>query len=78
MNWKEFGRKRSGPNRETALEFSCRDCLKPPKTLIRISDVPAEIRTEHLSNTSHERYRQAYPFGVSYLITQLLSLLISH
>jgi hypothetical protein len=36
--------------------FARRNWRKPRETSVRIADVPAEIRTEHLPNTSLEHY----------------------
>jgi hypothetical protein len=43
-------------NRGTVQKFACRDWRKPRKIWARISGVTAEVRTEHLSSTSLERY----------------------
>jgi hypothetical protein len=50
-NWKRFG-SGSGPFR--------REWVKR-KISVKISGIPSEIRTDHLQNTSPERYRNAIP-----------------
>jgi hypothetical protein len=45
--------------RPTILDFAWRDRVKPRKASVMIVGVPAEIRTEHLSNT----IQKCYPFS---------------
>jgi hypothetical protein len=59
MKWKQFGRKRPYTDRDTLTEFSCRDRGIPHNPSAR----KAEIRTEHLLETSEERNRYSSPFG---------------
>jgi hypothetical protein len=67
MNWKGFGRKQSWPSPGTIQVFVWRDCEKPWKISVRMSSVPAKIRTDHLPSTSLERYLQTILFsGVVY------------
>jgi hypothetical protein len=47
-NWKGFGRKRLRPNRDTNPVFVWRDWENPWEISVRITGIPAEIRTEHL------------------------------
>jgi hypothetical protein len=51
INWKGFGRKRSRPNADAMSE--CLEGLrKTTKMFVMIAGVLAEIRMEHLPNTS--------------------------
>lgn len=45
------------------MKFSRRGWRKLPKTSIRISVVPADIRTQHIQVTSQERDPYTNPFG---------------
>jgi hypothetical protein len=54
MNWRGSGRKQSWPKQDTNMAFDWNDRGKSWKTCVRTASVPAEIRTEHLSDTSLE------------------------
>jgi hypothetical protein len=56
VNRKGFGRKRSGPG--IFLEG-----LRKTRKIIRINDVPTEIKTKHLHNTNIKRYHYANPLS---------------
>jgi hypothetical protein len=56
MNWKECARKRSWPARGTTPEFVWGYWGKSQGTSVRIAEVPAEIRPEHLRSASSEPY----------------------
>jgi hypothetical protein len=49
---------------------------KTMKTLVSTVDVPAEIQTEHLPNTSLERYRYTNVFGSKRTQLQVTNYLI--
>jgi hypothetical protein len=51
-----FGRKSSWPTRNILQLFSWSNRVKQRERSISMADVPAEIRTEHIPNTSLERY----------------------
>jgi hypothetical protein len=55
MNWKGFERNRSWPNRGTIPEFP--GGAEDNHEILQDSRCLAEIRTEHLTNTSLEPYR---------------------
>jgi hypothetical protein len=57
MTWKGYGRKRPWSNRGTIPESTWRDWGIPRRVRTRKAGVPAEIRTEHLPDTSVEGYR---------------------
>jgi hypothetical protein len=61
MNCEGLGRKRSLSDRRTALSFAWRD--KGRLLKLRIAGVPAEIRTEHVTNASADRYRYTNQLG---------------
>jgi hypothetical protein len=56
MTWKGPGKMRQHPNRDNVLEFDWRDWGKAWEPVVRISDIPAEIRTGLFQNMSQERY----------------------
>jgi hypothetical protein len=56
MSLKAFGRKWLWPNRGAIQEYAWIDWRKQWETSVRVASVPAEIRDEHLPNTSLERY----------------------
>jgi hypothetical protein len=69
-----FGKTRSWPNRCTIPAYEWRDWGKPRWASARMAYVPAQIRTEHLPNTSQKlcrdtitlssiKYRQAHIIG---------------
>jgi hypothetical protein len=55
--WKEFGRNCRGLMEVVAWKF-------PGGTWGKIADIPAVTRTEHLPDTSQERFRYASPVGM--------------
>jgi hypothetical protein len=64
MNWKSFRRKRLWTKRNSILVFTWSGWGKPRRTSVSIVVVPAIIRTEHLPNTSEERYFFSNLFGL--------------
>jgi hypothetical protein len=54
-NWKECWKKRSLPSRNTISTLAWWDSVKPRNVSIKIG-VQTEIRTEHLQNTSVDRF----------------------
>jgi hypothetical protein len=63
MNWKGFGRKRSCRSGRITSAFAWSGSERPQTTSFRVACVLSEIRTEHLPNTSLERYRYANPLS---------------
>jgi hypothetical protein len=65
--WNQFGSNCPWHNPVSILKFSWRDQKKLRKASVRITNMPAEIRTEPLSITNIELYRYANPlcaFGI--------------
>jgi hypothetical protein len=61
MNCKGFERKLLLPNAGTIPTVVWKGLKSPPKEPIKMDDVPVEIRTENLPDTSLERYSQTNP-----------------
>jgi hypothetical protein len=57
MNWKRCGRKWSWTNQATVPEFG--NGTEENRENVRLTCVLADIRTQHLLNTSSELYRCA-------------------
>jgi hypothetical protein len=57
ISWKEYGRERSGRNRDTITAFACSDWGKPRKTSVTIAGAPDKIRTQHLPHSDLELTR---------------------
>jgi hypothetical protein len=57
MNGKVYGRKRYRPVSWYYRGIRLEEARKPRRPLVRISRVPAEVRTGHLPNTNQKLYR---------------------
>jgi hypothetical protein len=59
IDWRGIERKWPWPKWGTIPPFAWKDRRKPRKTSIRETELPTEIRTQHLPNISPERYHCA-------------------
>jgi hypothetical protein len=50
--WKRFGRKNIWPYHRSFL-----DGLRKTTEVLSVTDIPAEIRNEHVSNTSRDHFQ---------------------